>query len=371
MQSGDLNHNLETFCKKAQLIDYGDDYDIPVKTGWTKSKLAAAISEKLLLSPEILIRVFSQDEFIIIQNLIASGGSLTSDDLIPFIPLIGRGLASVEDVDEKRFTITLAGDFMAAIAPKIDAIISDTDLFNQTVLDLFTLGVVNMYGILSEAELTRKLNQYSGEKCTKLDILEMILLRDKLTREIKVHDDQGKLYYHSSFMVNPAAILKEIRSRKTLEYAVFPVEEVMRCGTGVYIPGTKATAVLRKELEKRGITKADELIRAAWMMTVNDVKVGEIIHFFSEHIRFSGIEDVNVFFRILTEFSNTLPLWILKGNSPNGVFQAEKKFMKPLPEEPFLPPSGKTIRMPFPGTGRNEPCPCGSGKKYKHCCGGV
>jgi hypothetical protein len=22
----------------------------------------------------------------------------------------------------------------------------------------------------------------------------------------------------------------------------------------------------------------------------------------------------------------------------------------------------------YPGTGRNEPCPCGSGKKYKRCC---
>ncbi|MDY7109772.1 MAG: SEC-C metal-binding domain-containing protein, partial [Planctomycetota bacterium] len=22
-----------------------------------------------------------------------------------------------------------------------------------------------------------------------------------------------------------------------------------------------------------------------------------------------------------------------------------------------------------PTVGRNEPCPCGSGKKYKHCCG--
>ncbi|HPR90006.1 MAG TPA: SEC-C metal-binding domain-containing protein, partial [Synergistaceae bacterium] len=22
-----------------------------------------------------------------------------------------------------------------------------------------------------------------------------------------------------------------------------------------------------------------------------------------------------------------------------------------------------------PKTGRNDPCPCGSGKKYKHCCG--
>ena len=23
----------------------------------------------------------------------------------------------------------------------------------------------------------------------------------------------------------------------------------------------------------------------------------------------------------------------------------------------------------YPGTGRNQPCPCGSGKKYKRCCG--
>ena len=24
---------------------------------------------------------------------------------------------------------------------------------------------------------------------------------------------------------------------------------------------------------------------------------------------------------------------------------------------------------PATGTGRNQPCPCGSGRKYKHCCG--
>jgi preprotein translocase subunit SecA len=25
-------------------------------------------------------------------------------------------------------------------------------------------------------------------------------------------------------------------------------------------------------------------------------------------------------------------------------------------------------RRPEPKTGRNDPCPCASGKKYKHCC---
>ena len=35
-------------------------------------------------------------------------------------------------------------------------------------------------------------------------------------------------------------------------------------------------------------------------------------------------------------------------------------------DEEFLPSVG-TIRKP-PKVGRNDPCPCGSGKKYKHCC---
>ena len=29
----------------------------------------------------------------------------------------------------------------------------------------------------------------------------------------------------------------------------------------------------------------------------------------------------------------------------------------------------KTVRNEGPKVGRNDPCPCGSGKKYKNCCG--
>jgi uncharacterized protein len=28
-----------------------------------------------------------------------------------------------------------------------------------------------------------------------------------------------------------------------------------------------------------------------------------------------------------------------------------------------------TFRRVMPKIGRNDPCPCGSGKKFKHCCG--
>lgn len=35
----------------------------------------------------------------------------------------------------------------------------------------------------------------------------------------------------------------------------------------------------------------------------------------------------------------------------------------------FIQPKGTTVRREAPKTGRNDPCPCGSGKKFKKCCG--
>jgi preprotein translocase subunit SecA len=39
------------------------------------------------------------------------------------------------------------------------------------------------------------------------------------------------------------------------------------------------------------------------------------------------------------------------------------------PDAPEIQLPKVTIRREVPKVGRNEPCPCGSGKKYKQCCG--
>lgn len=40
----------------------------------------------------------------------------------------------------------------------------------------------------------------------------------------------------------------------------------------------------------------------------------------------------------------------------------------PQHRPPVVIGGGQTVRRPIPKIGRNEPCPCGSGKKYKKCC---
>jgi preprotein translocase subunit SecA len=56
----------------------------------------------------------------------------------------------------------------------------------------------------------------------------------------------------------------------------------------------------------------------------------------------------------------TLTAMFLTGKVPDARARGRPL---PLPQRPVLaPPSSRRI-------GRNDPCPCGSGRKFKHCCG--
>ena len=97
---------------------------------------------------------------------------------------------------------------------------------------------------------------------------------------------------------------------------------------------------------------------------------------------------------VCQKYLNTLPRWYLKGHSPEETVRLFPRTTPPqLKLGPNLTAQGFEINPEFqehvnkhwnepdnlfegtpfiqtgPKVGRNDPCPCGSGKKYKHCCG--
>ena len=62
--------------------------------------------------------------------------------------------------------------------------------------------------------------------------------------------------------------------------------------------------------------------------------------------------------KLITNVYNSLPSWENNGWSPQELLErmAGKKV--------FYNERGDVMKV-----GRNDPCPCGSGKKYKKCCG--
>ncbi|MEO8739212.1 MAG: UPF0149 family protein [Casimicrobiaceae bacterium] len=54
-----------------------------------------------------------------------------------------------------------------------------------------------------------------------------------------------------------------------------------------------------------------------------------------------------------------------------GLVQIHRYYLDRRGAEPRGPADSRTIRRESAKVGRNDPCPCGSGKKYKHCHGGA
>jgi uncharacterized protein YecA (UPF0149 family) len=77
------------------------------------------------------------------------------------------------------------------------------------------------------------------------------------------------------------------------------------------------------------------------------------VHFGEEHA-VSALHDLQLYQRFAKR--NGLP--------PQPVPEPAKN-PQPLSNQQ----SAKRNAVPKPAVGRNSPCPCGSGKKYKRCCG--
>lgn len=72
-------------------------------------------------------------------------------------------------------------------------------------------------------------------------------------------------------------------------------------------------------------------------------------------------DKLNSIISLVNECYNNTPTVFNRGASPSDLFKLEKPFLK-------TPKTVKTL-VNTNKVGRNDPCPCGSGKKYKKCCG--
>ena len=91
-------------------------------------------------------------------------------------------------------------------------------------------------------------------------------------------------------------------------------------------------------------------------------RLGQPIKDMCEVLFMNGLEfdlpTTNQMLKLLSDMVNHWPTWLNGGWTPFDVIEQEtgKKF--------FYDEDGKPLDV-----GRNDPCPCGSGKKYKKCCG--
>ena len=106
--------------------------------------------------------------------------------------------------------------------------------------------------------------------------------------------------------------------------------------------------------------------------------MGQVINLIEENT--INEEVIDIVFKVQTGKARNQPKGVFSSIPQNLVHQdfsslsGEGQRSQPPPQSPFESPQEehpdtKPFKKSSPKVGRNDPCHCGSGKKYKKCCG--
>ncbi|MBQ2954623.1 MAG: SEC-C domain-containing protein, partial [Clostridia bacterium] len=149
---------------------------------------------------------------------------------------------------------------------------------------------------------------------------------------------------------DPETLLERLRLPflAKLPYPDLNADDLVRAGGEVGLPGDVKSYFPLLDLLRAH--EAEEQLAEAVMLIENEL-VDEAINTLTEACGLTSLRDIEQLTEVVTDLSNAMPRWYNKGYSPDEMVS--------------LLPGGKKASMP----GRNSPCPCGSGRKYKLCCG--
>ncbi|MGY0694226.1 SEC-C metal-binding domain-containing protein [Virgibacillus sp. FSP13] len=222
-----------------------------------------------------------------------------------------------------------------------------------------TRGLLYYYGTLNLSQLEKMLAEYTHETLDLIEYISVIHNANSYNEEITI-DENG----YSNFRVfDSNRVRQEHQKRDNLSFYPFTKEQLLEAGEPDFVDRNKIytqfVGFLRKnyDLDRQ---EADELVEECVYATRIGDGPNDILHFLSARLEFDSMEAVQAVMDQLVNLMNNTREWFLKGYMSTELRGQES--LQSLPTNNFT--SKKRVKV-----GRNDPCPCGSGKKYKKCCG--
>lgn len=378
----------------------------PVKGSPRKGYIVIALSHLLLKYPEQLVSALFSYELKAYMDAIEGRMTLEYAEKSGLLFELNRfGLLYAVDVkadnsSHLHFCKEIAEVIHPLIRPELERRENDGSLLAEKL----ALGCANAYGY-ADLDIIYpyldRLSEASGLQIANDDFYKAFYPVFSAMSGIKSNKDVFDLL--SPFAEYNGFKADADHIDRSIEPADIDFDTVIGFGEMPYpVIRNKVTDKLLRLLEKHGNPEAGtpkEILRQIWIdkqdISINNNLLSSNLN---RYFLFSSIEEVSECLGVMTEFLNTIPYWRFRGNSSQEAMRQDlakhpmKGRMPHIEIGPNLRAMGiesyeQLLEMerrgesfppfPFPGqsaytgkkVGRNAPCPCGSGKKFKHCCG--
>ena len=223
-------------------------------------------------------------------------------------------------------------------------------------LDTYAKAAVNLYGIILREEFARIFNAQNDEQTTADEVYTILLpnvlkygwygfYKDYIVHYAVLHDFDWAEYLEKAQAGKPRYVPEkdQFLRYEWEEYEEFDywqdVREFMLGAFGYSKDMAEGFYEIKNYITNSiGLKELDAIMQ-------------------KRHLLCDSEKQFQEFLKLLVLAGNNTRRWDNSGHTPNEMmkFRAEEP-----PKEPSINPHTKV--------GRNERCPCGSGKKYKNCC---
>ncbi|MGG4552221.1 SEC-C metal-binding domain-containing protein [Paenibacillus humicus] len=282
--------------------------------------------------------------------------------------LMNRGLVFTY-FSEGQLYVVLPDEIREAYA-KLDHAKFHQQRASVQLVHEYILAMTHLYGVIEPDKVIEIYNAQNSEQLDQKRFKE--LLGELTSREQNYTIEDGFIVDGYLSLEDSQGELKELLAQvQGKPYFIPKREELLKYADEDYFEMTpqltKLRAYIMKEIS-RDAEMIDYLIDDIQLACTMQATSGELIHEFERRgLKFQSMEQADTVIALMNDVYNHTRLWMHRGHTPfemnrisgNVELRAAHRQLSPLNKS----------QVSVTKIGRNEPCPCGSGFKYKKCCG--
>jgi hypothetical protein len=359
---------------KDELSDIRNILGIPGLSALKKQELIDSLVVQIPNAlPNILFK-FDETRYKLLKKVAAQGGSGYAELELEHIAYFReRALLFSGTVDGKK-TLVMPQEIVQ-LFKNYDSTSYRARVQRNTEWIKLVQGMLYYYGVVDHAQLSQLMRQHSGSEVDKFDFNTVL--------------DEAEAFY-MTFDISPEGfalidvpdveqVAEEHALRAQVPYYPFTKAQLLQAGEPNFVHrNLNFEAFVSFIRANYDISKAEaeEIVQEC----ADDFQSGrtpnDSLPHLQEILEIETIELIQGFMDQLVSLYNNTKQWDLKGYTPNELSSMRSKvtpIQAPMSSPFGTPNAGKAKVVSFSTrkeVSRNDPCPCGSGKKFKKCCGG-
>ncbi len=349
---------------KDELADVRRSLQLKGASSLKKNELVARLADEVVLGLPQLLAGLNLEQYEIVKKLVESGGSMSGRNFdsgcVAFFRQRGLFFSGMKNGERQ---LLMPNEVVQAFFSLDQTAIAKQAAANDECMTLVH-GMLYYYGAMSLAQIMDQLKVLERAKAfaeIKLDRL----LRENAAVYYDLIACDKEIFFH--LLADPERVRAEHELRPTLPWHAFTARQLFLAGQVGFVEKTESFLRLVEFIgEYYTITRgeAEGLVEECVIALNDGYSLTELVELLQESLEMDSDGIVQDFVALLTYLINNTRQWGLKGHTPAELSIRDLAYKNvlqlPLAKTPVL--AGKTV-------GRNEPCLCGSGKKFKKCCG--